>query len=524
MNERNQDFIDYLATEECKEALERDGISIHVPSGDMYIDNENTGEFLFHLFNKYQEDRGRPKYPIRHSTLTDDNCALSALQDRSWPYFINRIIEFSQGFINLSDMQDSDPTGVNILNNTRANFEIVKAVYNELLVSVGINLYEFFKIVGYLVKQRIDTDLTNNNYFPWNPNEDFIQNRILTTYRDFYYETGRFPGRSTLIPVSRARISEFIRFQDVLSPRSLYESYVGRDMQGVVSLQLLAAFNRFLGGDTAVSRDAMSELFHNLSWQVLTNDNNSIQVQLEAVTTLIQRINRLLQREVYEAKKEQIKRGKEIVDKLTSKSKEDNKTEIEKIEEKLEGELAKNERDFEIIEDIEAKNKHDLIKSATDPGDGIYTNEEITHLDYTKTEHNETAAPQLDPSVLNGIGIFLHGINQRISEDDPDNSLPELEYISEAKYQEPEEIKPNLQHILTETNETNEEYIEDIKNIKDEIKTEFEEIFVEIEPSNQVEDPLMQDFPEIFEDGNLTIQNLSNNIFQRLEAIKIELI
>ena len=266
MNERNQDFTDYLATKESKEALERDGISIHVSSGDIYINNVNTGEslytfltnqqdeikkqipldftydddytdymtkylpainefnevkhdfrtnknskFLFHLFNKYQEDRGRSKYPIRHNTSTDDNYAQSALQDRNWPYFINRIIEFSQGFINLSNLQDSDPTEVNILNNTRANFEIVKAVYNELFVSVGINLHEFFKIVGYLAKQRIDTDLTNNNYFPWNPNEDFIQNRILTTYRDFYYETGRFPGRSTLIPVPRARIPEFIR-------------------------------------------------------------------------------------------------------------------------------------------------------------------------------------------------------------------------------------------------------------------------------------------------------------------------
>ena len=80
--------------------------------------------------NKYQEDRGRPEFPIRNSTLTDDNYALSALQDRNWPYFLNRIIEFLKGFINLSDLQHSDATEINILNNTRANFEIVKTVYN----------------------------------------------------------------------------------------------------------------------------------------------------------------------------------------------------------------------------------------------------------------------------------------------------------------------------------------------------------------------------------------------------------
>ena len=68
-----------------------------------FLTNKNS-KFLFHLFNKYQEKRGKTKFPIRHSTLTDDNYALEALQNKNWPYFIRRIIEFSQGFINLSDL------------------------------------------------------------------------------------------------------------------------------------------------------------------------------------------------------------------------------------------------------------------------------------------------------------------------------------------------------------------------------------------------------------------------------------
>ena len=134
----NQDFLEYLATDECQDALERDGISIHVPSGNIFINNENTGEslytflnnqqdttkkeipldftydddltdymtkylpainefdevkhdfltnknskFLFHLFNKYQQDRGKTKYLIRHSVLTDDNYTLKKLQERN---------------------------------------------------------------------------------------------------------------------------------------------------------------------------------------------------------------------------------------------------------------------------------------------------------------------------------------------------------------------------------------------------------------------------------------------------------
>ena len=129
-----------------------------------FLTNKNS-KFLIHLFNKYQEDRGRQKYPIKHSTLTDDNYALQTLQNRNWPYFISRIIEFSQGFINLNDLTSTDSTEINILNNTRANFEIVKDLYNELFNSVGINLHEYFKNLGIVEKQKIDTDLINNNFF-----------------------------------------------------------------------------------------------------------------------------------------------------------------------------------------------------------------------------------------------------------------------------------------------------------------------------------------------------------------------
>ena len=142
-----------MAREECQEALERDGISIHVPTGQIFVRNENNGEsifdflknqqdeskkkipldftfdddytdymtkylpsinefdearhdfdsnqtskFLFNLFNKYQETRRQPKHAVTHTKLSDDNYVLEALQDRNWPYFIDRIIEYSQGF------------------------------------------------------------------------------------------------------------------------------------------------------------------------------------------------------------------------------------------------------------------------------------------------------------------------------------------------------------------------------------------------------------------------------------------
>ena len=345
----NEDFVNFLGTEEYQEALQRDGISIHVPTGNIFVNNQNTEEsiytfldnqqdetkkeipldfsyddnltdymtkylpaindydevkysflanknskFLFNLFNKYQQDRGRKKHSVRHTKVTADDHALQKLQDKKWPYFINRIIIFSQGLFDINDVITSDADEVNILNNTRANFEIVKNLYNELLTSVGINLHEYFMNLDIDVKRKIDTDLTNNNYFTWDPHETFVQSRILATYRDFFYDTGRFPGRNTLIRVPMANMPHFINANDWISPRSLYETYLGRDMQGLTSVQFLAAFNRFLGGDKEISRNAMSEFFHNLSWQALTNDNDSVKIEFTAIRELVKSINLLL--------------------------------------------------------------------------------------------------------------------------------------------------------------------------------------------------------------------------------------
>ena len=505
-----------------------------------FLTNKNS-KFLFHLFNKYQEDRGKQKYPIRHSTLTEDHYARKTLQDRNWPYFISRIIEFSQGFINLSDLNESVATELNILNKTRANFEIVRNLYNELFTSVGINLHEYFKNLGLVERQRIDTDLTNNNFFTWDPQEDFIQQRILTTYGDFFFETGRLPGKNTVIPVPRAVIPSFINSNNVLSPRTLYESYVGCDMQGLVSLQFLAAFNRFLGGDKEISRDAMSEFFHNLSWQALTYDNDSIQVKFEAATELVKNINHFIQKQMYENKKKTMEIGKKIVEQLTSKEPVDTKTEIEQVEENtvndiitndnadytpvyvpptikteekidedkkewnknfLATEVAWRERDLEIIDDIEAKNQVALIQSAVDPRDGLLTNEEVDQTDYNRTEHNEPIAPQLDNNVLNVIREVVNRMSDRVNV--PPDEMPALEDVPETKYTLPEVVKLNLQDILTEPEP--EDFVSEMQNLRDEVKQGPFEVKLESDPLENIMRGIFTD--EHFDDTDFVSETI----------------
>ena len=552
----NEDFVEFLATDECQEALQRDDISIHVPTGNIFINNQNTEEsiytfldnqqdetkkeipldfsyddnltdymtkylpaindydevkydflanknskFLFNLFNKHQENRGKKKQPVRHTKVPADGYALQKLQDRNCPYFINRIIEFLQGVFGLNDVITTVADEVNILNNTRANFEIVKNLYNELLTTVGINLHEYFINLDIEEKQKIDTDLTNNNYFTWDPHEVYIQTRILATYRDFFYDTGRFPGRNTLIHVPIANMPPFLNTNDWISPRSLYETYLGRDMQGLTSVQFLAAFNRFLGGDKEISRNGMSEFFHNLSWQALTNDNDSVKIKFEATTELVKSINFLLQQNIYEAKKRAIVINYKIQKKILEKEPEKQKSTNEIVEQKvvtdilnndntdyaprynfptvktdeeadrdrinenknyIATELVKKQRDIQIIDDITKKNQKGLIRSVADPGDGFITNENITLTDYTRNDNNEPVQPQLDEGVLNVMKDMVKITGEQVAV--MDSIPPPLENIPQN---EPVQIitQPDLQDIITK----DEPDLTDILKIKKEI-------------------------------------------------------
>ena len=48
LNQVNQEFIEYLATEQCQDALERDGISIHVPTSNIFVNNETQVKACTH--------------------------------------------------------------------------------------------------------------------------------------------------------------------------------------------------------------------------------------------------------------------------------------------------------------------------------------------------------------------------------------------------------------------------------------------------------------------------------------------
>ena len=55
----NEEFVSFLTTDACRDALQRDNISIHVPTGDIFVNNQNTQESIYTFLDNQQDETKR---------------------------------------------------------------------------------------------------------------------------------------------------------------------------------------------------------------------------------------------------------------------------------------------------------------------------------------------------------------------------------------------------------------------------------------------------------------------------------
>ena len=158
----------------------------------------------------------------------------------------------------------------------------------------------------------------------------------------------------------------------------------------------------------------------------------------------------------------------------------------------MEGELAKNARDFEIAAEIEAQKQADLLRNIIDPGLGLITNKGTSSIDAIRNDNGDSVIPQLDPIALRGMEGLLNNLRNTIElssdDEDDDNDVkppPGAFYLPMIDLTE-----PNLQDILTNDNQ-NADALNEIRAIRDTITTEVGDIS---------SPPPPEDFPGDFDD------------------------
>ena len=164
-----------------------------------------------------------------------------------------------------------------LIRDTIENVTIAKKTYKSFYKQITNNLtFMLDNLPGDEFK-----DLHTENYLP----DDF--HNFLDCWCEFYFHKGRFPGSQELIMVPQAQIPPFIKAQTPLSPIELYQNFKATDARALVSIQALAASNIHLGGDKTISKNALSEFLHNLSFQALSKETDDIYLNFNNVSELI---------------------------------------------------------------------------------------------------------------------------------------------------------------------------------------------------------------------------------------------
>ena len=99
----------------------------------------------------------------------------------------------------------------------------------------------------------------------------------------FFFAFGRFPAINELTIVPTGDVPSFVQLSDIISPSELYKIFSSGNARGLLCVHFLAVLNVHLGGYKMLSKNAMSEFFHNLSMQALSRSGDTNVVKFDVI-------------------------------------------------------------------------------------------------------------------------------------------------------------------------------------------------------------------------------------------------
>ena len=359
-NEDITEFINFLQGDICRNILENNKLKIHVDSGKIFYENEDTNEsifnfilaqnnpisgyiernisfdqdyktyfqwvfsafseteknkldistnvnskFLFYRFNDLLQQQSKKTKRIKHSVVTKDYIAGEKIQDTSWKYFIESILRYAEKpNSNYSDTEQS------FVIDTKENIEILKKTYDELFRQIEKNHIEMLEKMPFDFFKDIENDLRRELYVE----EDFLK---LDTWISFYFRFGRFPGEQELTILPQSEKPKTINpLSTEFSPLELYKEFGKRSSKNIVSFQAIVALYLHHGGSALTAKRAMEEWKNNLTFQTLSAENDKNQIKFDKLSKMMLHLF-----EEFEKMKNYFNEYEKIQEKKTEKTK-----------------------------------------------------------------------------------------------------------------------------------------------------------------------------------------------------------
>ena len=109
-----------------------------------------------------------------------------------------------------------------------------------------------------------------------------------------------------LTVVSTVDVPKFVNSNYFNSPSELHEKFNSENSRAIVCVYFLMALNIHLGDEKIISKNAMSEFYHNLSMQALSKSNGKIFINLDTINLLNKNLNNLMIGKIHAFEKQKI--------------------------------------------------------------------------------------------------------------------------------------------------------------------------------------------------------------------------
>ena len=499
INEDTTEFINFLQGNICKNILENNKLKIHVESGKIFYDNEDTNEsifdfilaqnnpisgevsrsfafdqdyktyfqwvdlafneternkfdiltnlnskFLFYRFNDFLQQKGRKKKNIKHTVVTEDYIAGEKIQDKSWKYFVESVLSFSEKPNSNSSQNDQ-----NFLVDTKENIEILKKTYDQLFMQIEKKQIKMLQDMPFDFFEDIENDLRREQYLE----EDFFK---LDTWISFYYKLGRFPGDQelTILPQSsKPKIIDPLSTE--VSPLELYKKFGKTSSKNIASFQAIVALFLYYGGNALTAKRAMEEWKNNLTFQTLSAENDKQQMKFDKLSNIVLYLLEefvKMENEFVEYESRQAEKLKKTTITITStpiKIKKSPKITINTRSIKDESSFLKTavtleKTNIDATIEKEEENNREIIKSIIDPTPGAIVTQSALYNIFENREEDESKF-KLGNAAQKRLENILNNISQNIKLPSPNK-----ETIFTTKTEADTKIEKDQKEILIE--------------------------------------------------------------------------
>ena len=224
---------------------------------------------------------------LRHSKIVKNEIVMKEVDNRDWQYSFESVIQLVEG--DKSHLNTLPKREKKIIKSMKHNYRVARRVY----ASTYANIAEQFKI--YLNSLPPDEIDEIENDFQANGNSLlFISDiqitvKLFDSFAMFYYINGSVLYTDGHLFVSDGETPPGI-IGKKLSLKELFAKSFQSKSNGLVSFPFLAALLLFLAGKETLVKRFLTDLYRNLTVEVMTSNNDSI-LESSALTDLCAEID-----------------------------------------------------------------------------------------------------------------------------------------------------------------------------------------------------------------------------------------